>query len=36
MRLMIVFSLIAFLTDQVSKYWVVHVMEIWGNTRCCR
>lgn len=31
MRLMIVFSLIAFLTDQVSKYWVVHVMEIWRH-----
>ncbi|MEP1519284.1 signal peptidase II [Ascidiaceihabitans sp.] len=29
MRLMFLFSMIAFLADQASKYWVVHVMEIW-------
>ena len=29
MRLMFFFAALAFAADQVSKYWVVHVMEIW-------
>ncbi len=32
MRLMTLFALIAIVADQASKYWVVHVMEIWRRT----